>query len=147
MGRTALVVGFLLAGAALGFPHAQEIDRTDADLPFGGGIVRGVVTAAGTGVPVHGATVQALLTSLDAAPVITITDSDGAFELRGLTPGRWRIDAAKSGFLARSFGQRGRSQQVGTVTVKDRTAVTANIALVRGGIVAGRVFDEFGDPA
>jgi len=150
MQRTAMALaGLVLAcwGTALLHGQVQLSAQQDDDLPHGGGTIRGYVTAAATGAPIPGAAVRALITSLDASPVTTVTDGDGAFELRGLTPGRWRVDAAKSGFLARSFGQRGTSARVGTLTLKDRAVVTASIALVRAGVIAGRVFDAFGEPA
>ena len=131
--------GFVVQKAAPA-PH-------DDDLRHGGGIIRGHITEAATAAPVPGATVTALLTSLTASPVTTITDSDGAFEFRGLTPGRWRLDATRSGFITRSFGQRTGSARVGTVTLRDRAVARADIALVRGGVITGRILDGFGEPA
>ena len=113
----------------------------------GGGVSRGVVTSAATSTPIPGATVRALLATAKASPVTTTANEDGAFELRGLPPGQWRISATRPGFVLREFGQRGRASQGSTIDLKDRAEVTADIALLRSGAIAGRVFDQFGDPA
>jgi hypothetical protein len=148
MQRAAMAIGLVLAGwSSVLYAQANPSASPENDLPHGGGIIRGRITAAATGAPIHSATVQATISSFSAAPITTVTDSDGAFELRGLSPGRWRVDAAKSGFLTRSFGQRGTPPRVETLTLKDRAIVTADIALERAGVLTGRVLDEFGEPA
>ena len=169
---TLAIAGLLLLGGSRGPLHAQDLSgfiaesqaalrvmaeetgrfavagpQETRDLPHGGGIIRGVVTSAATGAPISGATIRAMLSTANASPVTTTADERGAFELRGLTPGRWRVSASRQGFLPREFGQRGRTPQGTTIELKDRAQVTAHIALVRPGAVAGRVFDGFGDPA
>jgi hypothetical protein len=113
----------------------------------GQGTIRGSVTAAATGAPVRGATVRAVFGSGDAPPVTTVTNDNGAFELRGLAAGSWQVSATKTGFVPREFGQRSPAGRGSFVSVTDRRAADANIALLRGGAVTGRVFDEFGEPA
>jgi hypothetical protein len=137
----------VLASETGGFAQTDRTAQRDDDLPHGGGIIRGHVTDSATGAPIHAATISALLTSLDAVPVTTVTDSDGRFELRGLRPGRWRLDAAKAGFIGRSYGQRGTSRRVRTITLEDRDSMTAHVALERSGVATGRVLDQFGEPA
>jgi hypothetical protein len=169
MRRTAMAaVGLVLAWAAAAPVSAQPVIDQDAfvveldkfqgtvqDLRTGArardvqgpGVIRGMVTAAATGTPVRGATVRAVFGSGDAGPQSAVTDDNGAFELHGLPAGSWNLSASKSGFVPRNYGQRGPSGSGTILTVTGKEAVTANIALIRGGAVTGHVFDEFGDPA
>ena len=160
MRRTAMaVVGLVLAGWGAGLLHAQDafnvpggssrqIERAgDSGRRSGSASIRGAVTAAATGAPVRGATVRALFASGDLSPVTAMTNDDGTFELHGLVAGDWRVSASKSGFVPRSFGQRGPSDSGTAITLKDREQTFAGIALIRGGALMGHVFDEFGDPA
>jgi hypothetical protein len=167
MQRTAMAaVGLVLALVAAASPSAQQGGDRDVFVVLdqlqepeagraeprarntqGRGVIRGLVTSAATGAPVRGATVRAVFGSGDGGPQSAVTDDNGGFELRGLLTGSWSLSASKSGFVPRNYGQRGPSGSGTILTVTDKVAVTANIALIRGAAVMGHVFDEFGDPA
>jgi protocatechuate 3,4-dioxygenase beta subunit len=89
-------------------------------------------------------------------PKSATTDSQGAFELRDLPAGRYRLMASpgqySAGYLTISFGatkpNAPGSTDTGTpIEVADgQTFDKANIALPRGGVITGRVTDDNGEP-
>ena len=76
-----------------------------------------------------------------------LTDDSGVFELTELPAGRYTLTASKTGFIALSYGQR-RPFQAGTpLQLRDGQQMGGiEFRLPRGSVVAGRVFDETGDP-
>ena len=77
----------------------------------------------------------------------TTTTADGSFELTELPDGRYTVTASKTGFIGLSYGQR-RPLQAGTpIEVSGGRQVKGlEFRLPRGSAIAGRVFDENGDP-
>lgn len=73
------------------------------------------------------------------APLIAETNANGVFDLTGVPPGRWQLNAVKTGYVP--LGQ-GASPPLeisgGAVRVPD-------IWLDRGGVIAGRVLDAKGN--
>jgi hypothetical protein len=80
---------------------------------------------------------------------VTSTDPRGSFEIKDLPAGRYSINASKAGYVSMSFGQR-RADQMGGGTILDvldgQVVEKINFALPRGGVIAGRIVDEFGEP-
>ena len=118
--------------------------RRDRAPAVGTAVIRGRVVAAGTGAPVRRAEVQAS-TAGDRARA-ALTDAEGVFELRNLPAGTWTLRVAKTGFVSQQFGQRTPFSPSEQITVVDGQQATADFTLLHGGVIAGRVFDEFGDP-
>ncbi len=81
------------------------------------------------------------LIAFDRQPPMVLTDRDGRYSFDNIAPGRYRINVQKAGFAAVS--DRG-PQQLDIVTGQSREV--ADIALQRGGAIAGRVFDDNGEP-
>jgi protocatechuate 3,4-dioxygenase beta subunit len=111
----------------------------------GTGRIRGTVTAADTGMPLRRAAVR--LSTTAAPNASTTTDSNGQFEFVDLRAGEYTVTAVKGGFVQLSFGQ----QSIGGAARRIQLAAgqrfdAAHIKLPRGGVLTGRVFDEFGDP-
>lgn len=77
------------------------------------------------------------------------TDAQGRFEIRDLPAGRYTVSATKAGYITMQFGQR-RADQVQRGTILDvadgQTVERILFALPRGGVITGRLFDEFGEP-
>jgi hypothetical protein len=78
----------------------------------------------------------------------TMTDGQGAYELKELPAGRYSVTAMKGGYVTMQFGQRrpfepGRPIELADGQVLEKTDFT----LPRGSVIAGRVMDEFGEPA
>ena len=106
--------------------------------------IYGRVVAGDTGTVVRGATVVVQLGT--AATVTATTDGDGRFSAPRLVAGNYRIRVTKSGFVTTSFGAvTGKS---GAIVLGDGQQLDrGDLALPRGGVLTGRIFDEFGEPA
>jgi protocatechuate 3,4-dioxygenase beta subunit len=75
------------------------------------------------------------------------TDAEGKYELADLPAGRYNIFVTRNGFVSLQFGQRrpfesGRPLDVGEA----QTVEKIDFALPRGGVIAGRITDELGEP-
>jgi hypothetical protein len=64
------------------------------------------------------------------------TDSDGRFEATGVAPGSYFVDASAPGFVPAETGS----------TTLYRPGDDIRIALVKGGVITGRVTDSIGNP-
>ena len=108
-------------------------------------ILRGRVTAADTGRPIRGAFVGASPRAANGQSV-TQTAEDGRYELR-LPPGRYTIDVRKPGYVSIHYGQRRAMEQGTPIELAAGQEVRdINVALPRGGVLTGLLFDPFGDP-
>jgi hypothetical protein len=137
--RTALLLWIMMAAVpprANAQPGSEPVPAT--------GIVRGRVTSA-NGVPLRGAEVRVRDPNGRENRLVT-TDEEGRFEVGNLVPGSWTVSAAKGGFLTQQYGQRGPFSAPQTITLTAGQRATANFMLQRGGAIAGRLFDEYGDP-
>jgi hypothetical protein len=80
-------------------------------------------------------------------PTAVTTDVDGRFELRELPAGRYTLTATKSGFVASGTEMAGRMPRRPTIDVGEgQTIEKLVITLQRGGVISGRILDEFGEP-
>lgn len=120
--------------------------RPGEDPQKGTATLRGYVVAADTGNPVRRAMVNARSQDGRSGGMVT-TDGDGRFEIRKLLGGRYFLSASKAGYVSTQYGQR-RPEQPGTVLeiVDGQTVEKIGLSLPRGGVITGRVADEFGDP-
>lgn len=107
--------------------------------------IRGKVTAAANGQPLH--RVKVTLNGAVANPPTAVTDTRGEFTLTQVPAGTFTITAVRAGYLTLQYGQR-RPQQAGRpIKVENgQTIEGVDFALVRGGVLAGRVTDELGEP-
>lgn len=142
----------------------QRPPRDTADAPAGTAVISGRVTEADSGRPIRRAIVQVLGRSIGRDSRVTATDDDGAFVVRELPAGDFIVSARKPGYVSATFGAAGSAPAPGmpgggpmggggafdtgdTIKLSDRQAFDrADIALQRGGVITGRVIDEFGDP-
>jgi hypothetical protein len=108
-------------------------------------LISGRITAADTGSPVRGAEVRTI--SESGVNRLATTDADGRFEVRDLPAGTYRVAVSKSGFVAAQFGQRWAGEAPRTVELSLGERASADVALLRGGVIAGRVLDRFGEPS
>lgn len=115
--------------------------------PAGTAVMRGVVLAADTGAPLRRADVRAFGAGGRGTALAT-TDDNGRFDLTGLLAGRYTLMASKGGFVTLQYGQR-RPAERGTPIDLGAGQVLEKLvlALPRGGVIAGRITDEFGEPA
>lgn len=106
--------------------------------------IRGLVTAADSSTPLRRAQVSAVAADIRASRAAT-TDGNGRFELLDLPAGRWTLTASKGGFVSQQYGQRRSFESVEPIDLGEGARFTANFRLARGGVITGRISDEYGD--
>lgn len=107
--------------------------------------IRGRVVSPDTGAGVRRAQVR--LSGQEAGSRLAITENDGRFTFDRLPAGRVMVSASKAGYVTVSYGQTrpfesGKPIELAEGQILDR----ADIAMPRGGVITGRVVDEFGEP-
>jgi len=115
--------------------------------------ISGSVTNALSGEPLRRALVY--LRRIDATPSATnvqvskttYTDAAGRFTIEGITPGKYRLSAERSGFLTASYGQRSATGSGALMTIDAGQKMNdAAMRMSPHGVIAGRVLDEDGEP-
>ena len=92
----------------LAAPAQQTATPNPADLCT----IQGVVIKAGTGEPLHKASVEASPVANRRGPTdesqggSAETDAMGRFEMKGLAPGQYRLTASRNGYVRQLYGQR-----------------------------------------
>jgi len=117
--------------------RTQRIDSLTAS-------ITGKVTTADTGAPIRGAEVR--LSSDGRYSRLGTTNGDGRFALRDLPAGVYRLTVSRTGFITLQFGQRRPFETSTPITLAEGAKAEANVALIRGGVIYGRVRDQSGDP-
>jgi Carboxypeptidase regulatory-like domain len=111
----------------------------------GAGRIRGRVVAADSGNPVRRATVS--ISSPDIATKAAMTDVDGRFEFRDLPASKFTLHASKAGYMAMQYGQTRPFETGKAIELAEKQAVdNINIVMPKGGVISGRIVDEYGDP-
>jgi protocatechuate 3,4-dioxygenase beta subunit len=117
--------------------------------------IRGRVIAGDTGLPLRKAEVQ--LNQIDAQTAATTgarrenrtatTDADGKYEFRDLPGGRYFVHAAKPPYVNVSWGQQQANTPMKPIDLRSgETLDRVDFTLARGGVITGRIVDEFGEP-
>jgi protocatechuate 3,4-dioxygenase beta subunit len=136
------------AGQSLPGQLAPDPSRParDSSALTGTAVITGRVVDAANGQPVRRARVHA------ASPAVvggrtTYTGADGSFTFRELPPGAYAVTVTKVGWVNGAFGQQ-RAAEAGKAfdVAAGATVGHVDIAMARGGVIAGRITDEFGDP-
>jgi len=154
MARTcAYLVGILLA-ASLSFSQPppqpspfQPAPRDNAQpQATGTATIRGHVVAADSGQPLRKAQVRIFSPELRENRLAT-ADGDGKYEFKEVKPGRYNMTASKGSYVVLQYGQTrpfepGKPLEI----LANQTIEKVDFALPRGGIITGRVLDEFGEP-
>lgn len=120
--------------------------RPGEEPPKGTAVIKGTVTAAGTGAPIRRAQVSAR--SMEGrGGGVTSTDNEGRFVIKDLPAGRFLVSANKGGFVSAQFGQR-KPEDPGTpLDLADgQSAEKVNFILTRGSVITGRIVDDGGEP-
>jgi protocatechuate 3,4-dioxygenase beta subunit len=124
---------------------AAQPERDTFNPNKGTGRISGSVTAADTGLPIRRATVRL---GASGGPTLTMnTDANGRFEFTGLPAAKFTVMVTKAGFVQMPFTTRpfGVPDRGVDLSAGQRVDM-GDIRMARGGVVTGRVFDEFGDP-
>jgi Carboxypeptidase regulatory-like domain len=117
--------------------RAQRVDSLTAS-------ITGKVVTADTGTPIRGAEVR--LSSDGHYSRLGTTDGEGRFELRDLPAAEYRLTVSRTGFITMQYGQRRPFETSSSITLAEGATAEANVALTRGGVIYGRVLDQFGEP-
>jgi hypothetical protein len=122
-------------------------DRPAQPGATGSGSIRGRVLRADTGAPIPRAIVFLVGQTPGDSPTAT-TDDRGTYQVTNLPAGRYTVRASKTGFVMMTYGQRTPLNAGGTpIELTDGAALSGiDMTLPPGGVIEGRVFDEFGDP-
>jgi hypothetical protein len=148
--RTVAVLAVLVMAACASLLEAGQ--RTSVPVPRRGGAPRpvtngativGRVFDANTRTPVRRAQIQA---TNDEMFVDGTTDDDGRFQLNDLRAGGWRVTVSKGGYFPWNIGQRRPFEIPPPVAITATQRLDVEIPLTRGGVIAGRVFDQSGEP-
>jgi hypothetical protein len=131
-----------------GAPATRPAAAPGRDTPRGTNetaVIKGRVMSA-EGRPLRRAQVRAQAPELKGGRTAS-TDTEGYYELTELPAGRYTLRVSRSGCVSLAFGQR----YPGELNVPVRlgsgeTLENINFALPRGGVIAGRIVDEIGDP-
>lgn len=149
---TRLVLSILAASLTAGLLPATAIAQpAPAPPPLLSGkpaaLIRGRITSADNGRPLRRASVL-LRAEGQARAILTVsTNSQGAFELRDVPPGRYLVSATRAGYLELQHGQRRPRERGLPIEVRSGdTRERVDIALPRGSVITGRVVDELGAP-
>lgn len=109
----------------------------------GNGAIVGRVFDAASHTPIRRAQIQGTNNELF---VDALSDDEGGFQLTNLPPGEWRVTVAKGGYFTWQPGQRRPFDPPPPITLSRGQRVTTDVPLSRGGVIAGRVSDENGEP-
>ncbi len=134
------------AGAP-GVPVPQAPPRDNAQpVKAGTATLRGHVVAADTGQPLRKAQVRIIAGEIRENRMTT-TDGDGKYEFKELPAGRYTVMAQKGSYVGLQYGQQrpfepGKPLEI----LEGQTVEKVDFALPKGGVITGRILDEFGEP-
>ena len=130
-------------------PASPAAPPRDTTIPSTGtAVVSGIVVLDdGSEQPVRHARVTIRATDTRAERTIT-TDETGRFAFTALPPATYNLSASKTAYVSAFYGSTHAGRGPGTpITMANGQALTdLKLAIPRGGVVTGRVFDDFGAP-
>jgi protocatechuate 3,4-dioxygenase beta subunit len=110
--------------------------------------VSGRVVSAADGTPLQSARVGLVQTNSQEHPAVyaIITDANGGFELKKVSPGRYRLVASHTGFISQEYEAKGLNGGAVLSLSAGQTVDDMMFRLTRAAVVSGRVADEAGEP-
>jgi hypothetical protein len=123
-------------------PAAPLRDASARAAPDGSGVIRGRVTDAATGRPLRNVFIRLNVRNTPTG----LSDSDGQYEIAHLSPGKYELTAFKETFITLKYGQRAPYGPARPIDVREGETAIADLALQKGGVLAGQVIDGDGQP-
>ena len=157
---TVVVLAFLAVPALAARQTLQQIppaasqrpaDDGDPNKPPAAAIVRGHVFGADTGQPLRKAQVRLFSTDVPSGGTTenrqATTDASGSYEFKDLPAGKYLVSANKGGYVGMSIGQVRPNEPGKAITLRaTELRERLDFTLLRGGVITGRVVDEYGEP-
>lgn len=134
-----------------GMPPSDRSGRPQQAVK-GTAVISGRVLDADTGEPLRRASVQAFLTTAPTPGTnrsfVARTDETGAYTIGELPAGVYTVRAQRGGYVEQTLGQTQPNSLPRRLTIEDRTKLSGiDFRLQPGGVIAGRVTDDLGEPA
>jgi hypothetical protein len=130
-------------GRGFGPPPRDGAPRPQ--LGTGTASISGVVLVAGTGQPARRARVT-LAASEGGGSRLATTDDEGRYAFTALPAGRFMLSVTKQGHIGVTYGQTYPGRPGTPIELTDGQKFAAMLQIPKGGVLTGRVFDEFGEP-
>jgi hypothetical protein len=109
--------------------------------------IAGIVVKLAGSEPVGKASVHLQSMEDRTRAVSTVTNAGGRFELKGIDPGRYRLTVSRVGFVTQEYGQRKTDDPGAVLSLRPGQELKDLLfRLVPSGVIAGRIFDEDGEP-
>jgi hypothetical protein len=132
-------------------PQPPQRDGQQPAKP-GTATLRGRVFAADSGQPLRKAQIRISsngpgVTGQLPENRLATTDASGAYEFTQLRAGRYNLTAQKGSFIALQYGQQRPFEPGKPIEILDgQTIEKVDFSLPRGGLITGRILDEFNEP-
>lgn len=136
------------ASPSAGAPGTVAASRSSPPTAAGA-TLRGRVTSADDGRPVRGADLTLFPSPLQdgGRPYTAYSDDNGAYEFTKVIPRQYVLSISKSGFVQAAYGQATIRGPIPPLELKPgEVRSRADVALLRGGAITGRIVDETGEP-
>jgi hypothetical protein len=139
--------GDLVVSGQAGAPAAPSLPPRDTPPGAAGDArIRGRIVAGDTGRPLRRAVVRISGAAIRGTRTAT-ADVEGRYEFTELAAGSYSLSASRSGYVALGYRQTKPNTAPPPFTLVDHQVFDAgDIALPPGGVIAGRVLDEYGEP-
>jgi 5-hydroxyisourate hydrolase-like protein (transthyretin family) len=142
------IVGLVLALASIAQVPAPQSGKTSEKLLPANCAVSGQVVTAADGAPLKSSRVALIQQDASSHPQAfsATTDSEGRFEIKRVTPGRYNLFATHTGYISQQYQSRGMNGGTALTLVPGQEVDGALFRLVRGAVITGRIVDESGEP-
>jgi len=127
----------------------DAIQAQRAAAPAGTATVSGIVVSSDLRRPVRRATVR-LASTTPSMPLTATSDDQGRFTFENVGTGQFTLTASKPGYLDSTYGERrpGSGRPGTPLSIADGQKIDRlTLPIARGGVLAGTVVDDGGEPA
>ena len=126
---------------------AAQVRDPGSPVNASGGRIAGRIIAADTHRPVSRAAVRLVRANERADFQSTTSNDQGQFIFEAVPTGTYSLYASKPGtFVETAFGQSSHDVPARLITINAGQTVQVEVALLRGAVISGRVFDQTGEP-